>query len=225
MEHRFPHPSPTPENCFLSLNMVVFLPLLMTKIEILLKSPQKVFTVDDLAVLWQVSDRRKLAEVIKYYIRVKRLYKAFQGVYTLDQNYSELELAVNVFPPAYISYITALGIHGISFQYYEDIHVMATASKTVQLPSGKRIVFHQLKDQILFDETGLQRQENYLIASPERTICDTLYLQPTYVFDNLRSIDINTLQKVVKIYRNLALEKRIKKLTSLIKQEKADDAR
>lgn len=193
---------------------------MMTKIEILLKSPQKVFTVDDLAVMWQIPDRRKLAEVIKYYIRVCRLSKVFRGVYTLDQDYSELELAVHIFPPAYISFITALGIHGITFQYYESIHVMATASKTISLPSEKKIIFHQLKDEILFDKTGLQKEGNYLIASPERTICDTLYLKPTYTFDHLGGIDIEILSEVVAIYRNQALTNRINKLIPLIQQEK-----
>jgi len=196
----------------------------MTKIEILLRSPQKIFTVDDLAIMWQISDRRKLAEVIKYYLRVKRLFRVFRGVYALDQNYSEQELAVNLFPPAYISYITALGIHGISFQYYDSIHVMATASKTITLPLGKKIIFHQLKDEILFDETGLITEQNYLIASPERTICDTLYLQPTYVFDRLSGVNIQNLREVVAIYRNQALTKRVEKLISLIQQEEANHA-
>jgi predicted transcriptional regulator of viral defense system len=198
---------------------------MMTKIEILLKSPQKVFTVDDLAVMWQMPDRRKLAEVIKYYVRVRRLSKVFRGVYTLDEDYSELELAVNIFPPAYISYITALGIHGISFQYYESIHVMATASKTITLQSGKKVIFHQLKDEILIDQIGLQKEEGYLIASPERTICDTLYLRPTYTFDHLGGINIETLRAMVAIYRNQALTKRIEKLIPLIQQEKPIHAR
>ncbi|MBP9782050.1 hypothetical protein KBC89_05345 [Candidatus Woesebacteria bacterium] len=197
---------------------------MMTKIEILLKSPQKVFTVDDLAVMWQMPDRRKLAEVIKYYIRVRRLTKVFRGVYTLDQDYSELELAINIFPPAYISFITALGIHGITFQYYESIHVMATASKTITLSSGKKIIFHQLKDEILFDTTGLQKEENYLIASPERTICDTLYLKPTYTFDHLGDIDSAILREVAAIYRNQALTNRIEKLIPLIQRENSNHA-
>ena len=45
----------------------------MTKLEILHKSSQKIFTVNDLAVMWQVSERKKLWEVIKYYVRQKRL--------------------------------------------------------------------------------------------------------------------------------------------------------
>lgn len=197
----------------------------MTKIEILLKSPQKVFTVDDLAVMWQMPDRRKLAEVIKYYVRVHRLIKVFRGVYALDQDYSELELAVNIFPPAYISFITALGIHGITFQYYESIHVMATASKTITVSSGKKIIFHQLKDEILFDQTGLQKEANYLIASPERTICDALYLKPTYTFDHLGGIDIKILREVAAIYRNQALTNRIEKLIPLIQREKSNYVR
>ena len=109
-----------------------------------------------------------------------------------------------------------LGIHGINFQYHESLHVMALASKTIQLPKGKKIMFHKLKNEILFNETGLQREDNYLLASPERAICDTLYLEPSYTFDNLQGINSELLTEIAKIYKNKALVKRIKKIAENI---------
>lgn len=44
-----------------------------TNIEKLITSGKKVFTTDDLAVIWQISDRDKLIQRIKYYLRNHRL--------------------------------------------------------------------------------------------------------------------------------------------------------
>lgn len=181
----------------------------MTKIEILLRSSQTVFTVSDLAVLWQISERKKLWEVIKYYVRKKRLQKVYRGIYVIDPHYSPLELVVNLLPPAYISLETALGIHGINIQYQSDIHAISLTSKVITLPTGSRCVFHQVKDFILFDQTGLQQEKNFLLASPERAICDTFYLHPHFVFDNVHIVNTQKLLEVVTIYHNQSLKKRI----------------
>lgn len=191
----------------------------MTKIEILLHSPQTVFTVDDLAVLWKISERKRLWGIIKYYLRKKRLQKIYRGVYVLDAHYSNLELAVNLFAPAYISLETALGIHGINVQFKSDIQVMSLSSKVIILPEGDRFIFHKLKNSILFNQIGLLKEKNFFLASPERAICDTLYLQPHFVFDNLRKIDEKKLVELVSIYENQALTKRIQELLPLIEKD------
>src|SRR3990172_5467910 len=117
----------------------------MTKIEILLAAaPQTVFTIDDLGILWTMSDRPRLARLANYYVRIGRLHSVHKGVYALRENYSQLEAAVKIFPPAYISFTTALGHHGAYSQYEHDIHAMARASKTVTLPDGQTLHYHQL---------------------------------------------------------------------------------
>jgi hypothetical protein len=50
-----------------------------------------------------------------------------------------------------------------------------------------------------------------LIATPERAICDRLYLSPNYYFDNLENIDKEKLLEISQIYnKRVILE--IKKL-------------
>ncbi|KUK79862.1 MAG: hypothetical protein XD95_0076 [Microgenomates bacterium 39_7] len=189
----------------------------MTKIEKLLTSEQRVFTVDDLAVLWNMPDRKKLWESIKYYLRSERLKKIYSGVYVLaDREYDQLELAVNLFTPAYISFHTALAIHGVNFQYYSEVHAMALASKKIQF-NGQSFVYHQLKDEIFFNELGIEQKTAYKIASIERAVCDTLYLMPSMTFDVLDGVNPNKLQQVAQIYDNKSL---IKKAQKLLRDEK-----
>ena len=195
----------------------------MTKMEKLLRSAQKVFTVNDLAVLWQSTNRRRLFEIIKYYVRVGRLYTISRGVYATEPQSNNLEVAMKLFSPAYISYVTALGIHGINFQYDASIHAMASASKTIRIFSGETFVYHQIKARILFNEAGLIKEAEYWIASPERAICDTLYLSPDFYFDHPNTLNVEKIRSLVSIYRNAALIKRVNELIANIHLKEMED--
>jgi hypothetical protein len=46
-----------------------------------------------------------------------------------------------------------------------------------------------------------------MIASPERALCDRIYLTPQYYFDNLSNLNIGLLSKLSSIYnKRTALE-------------------
>ena len=195
-----------------------------TKIETLLLSPQTVFTVDDLAVLWKISERSKLWESIKYYLRTGRLRPIQRGVYSIVDDYSPFEAAVKIFPPAYISFITALAFHGTYFQYTDAIHVMARTSRRINLTDEHPIVYHQLKKEMLLNQDGLYKHEGYWIASLERAICDTSYLEPGFVFEHIDKANPGELERLSQLYENRALSKRIQKLISTVeeKEEQSD---
>lgn len=197
---------------------------MMTKMEILLSAaPQTVFSIDDLGVLWQMPERRKLARLVNYYVRTGRLHSVRRGVYALHEEYSPQEAAIKLFPPAYISYTTALGLHGATFQFERDIHAMARASKTIKLSDGRVYVYHQLKDEILLNREGVEKRDGYWLASLERAICDTSYLVPGFVFEHLDRVDPEKLQALVTIYKNQALRKRIQALCAEIQADRLGD--
>ena len=189
-----------------------------TKAEILLSAPQTIFTVDDLAVLWRMPDRAKLWESIKYYVRTNRLHKVQRGVYALSEDYSPLEAAVKLFPPAYVSHTSALAYHGSFFQYSSEIHLMAQASKRLEI-NGQAFVYHQLKNTVLLNQQGVEKVEGYWIASLERAICDTSYLVPGFVFEHLSNANPERMEQLSKLYGNKALVKRIKQMVAEIKEE------
>jgi predicted transcriptional regulator of viral defense system len=189
-----------------------------TKAELLLSVTQTVFTVDDLAVLWQVSNRARLWELIKYYIRTGRLQSIQRGVYTLSSEFSPFEAAMKLFPPAYISFTTALAYHGAFFQYSGEIHAMGQTSKRLEV-EGQVYVYHQLKNDILLNQQGIKKVEGFWIASLERAICDTSYLVPGFVFEHLGRVNTKKLEQLSKLYNNKALQHRINEIISIIKEE------
>lgn len=188
----------------------------MTRLEILLKSKQNIFTTDDLMVLWKVSNRREIIESVKDYVRRQRLFPLRRGIYLLTREYNKNELAQKLISPSYISYYTALAIHGIIFQKYSEIHSFSPYSKTFVIDEQK-YVFHMMSQEILHIQDGIMNFENYTIATPERAICDSLNLNKTIAFDNLRNVNIEKLESVSKIYKNKRLEADVKKLIDQIK--------
>lgn len=187
----------------------------MNKIEQLLRTGKNIFSISDLALYWQINQRRKLAENIKYYLRTKKLIPVKRGIYTLNNNYSEFELAQKLIPISYISFYTALAAHGIIFQYYPQIHSVALISKTF-LIRDKIYKYHQIKEDIFYYPLGIVKEKNYMIACPERAICDSLYLAPGLSFDNISKIDKDKIRQISSIYKNIRLEKEISRLTNYV---------
>jgi predicted transcriptional regulator of viral defense system len=190
----------------------------MTKIEKLLNSSLHVFTVQDLAVVWGISDKLKLWNNIRYYLRSNRLKRIHRGLYVVGA-YTSFEVAQKLITPSYISFYTALAVHGIIFQVYETIHSVALKSKTIMVGKEK-FVYHQLKDEIFFNKVGLRLVEtengrNYNIASPERAVCDSLYLVSGLSFDDLSPINMEKLRDIALIYKNSRLEREVEEIINL----------
>jgi len=197
---------------------VDYLPLQMTRLEKLQKTNLNIFTTDDLVILWEVENRREAIESVKDYTRRGRMFSIKKGVYSLTKEYDIKELSQKLITPSYISYYTALGIHGIIFQKYSEIHCMASYSKTFDIKEQK-FIYHKTTQEILHSQKGILIEANYTIANPERAVCDSLYLNSNSAFDNLRNVSIEKLQEVAKIYKNKRLEKDIEKLIQYIKKD------
>lgn len=186
----------------------------LRKIETLLASPARVFTVGDLAVAWRVPDEVSLYSNIHYYIRTGRLRSVYKGVYALG-DYTAVELGQKLVTPSYVSFYTALAAHGIIFQVYEEVHLMARISKRMVV-DGTPFVYHTLKGPIFFDYTGIEDRGTYSMAGPERAICDSLYLVPGLAFDSLRGVDRNRLVEIARLYGNKRL---VQDVARLVQQE------
>lgn len=187
----------------------------ITNIETLLLTGKRVFTIEDLAVIWRVSDRRKLIELIKYYVRQNRLTRLHKGVYAYGTDYTDFDIAQKLVPLSYVSLYSASLTYGLTFQHYESVFCVSLSSKKYFL-NGQTYVYHRVKEPIFYNQIGLINNGRYIIADKERTICDCLYVFPGLAFDNLRDIDREKLIKLSKIYDNSRLEKDIKKLLSMI---------
>lgn len=188
-----------------------------TNIEKLLTSGKKVFTTDDLAVLWGINERRKLIERIKYYLREGRLTSVYKGVYAYG-DYSSLELAQKLVPLSYISLYTAAQHHGLTFQYYSTVFCVSLKSKKYDI-DGQTFEYRKIKESAFYNDLGLEKSQGYTMANEERTICDLLYVFPDFAFDNLKKVDTSLLKQISLIYGNKRVERDVRRLIKTIESE------
>lgn len=187
----------------------------IANIEKLAISGKKVFTTDDLAIIWQISERRRLIERIKYYLRKKRLIHIHKGIYAYGEDYSPLDIAQKLVPLSYVSLYTTSQMHGLTFQFYSSIFCVSLKSKKYK-KEEQEYVYHKVKEVVFYNQLGLVDNGRYIIADKERTVCDCLYVFPGFSFDNLSGIDKEKLNILSKLYDNKRLEKEVEKLISAI---------
>lgn len=176
----------------------------------LYQSPNTILTIEDLALIWQESNKNNLKAKIAYYVKQSVLIRLTRGVFAKDKNYNHKELATSIYTPSYISFETALREAGIIFQHYDAIFVAGPWTRAIKI-DRIAINFRKLKDLVLFNSAGVENKGSYGIASPERAFLDMLYLFPKYYFDNLRAINWEKCFELVKIYDNRRLLERLKK--------------
>jgi hypothetical protein len=177
-------------------------------LSILLRSDNTVFTFKDLSLIWNETDINMAKKRVYRYTKMNKLYKIRKGIYAKDRNYDRLELANKIFTPAYISLETVLSREGIVFQHYDQIFNISYLSREISC-DGQAYVFHRMKNTILTNSLGIEKKKNYYIASKERAFMDTIYLNKSYHFDNLSSINWDICFQMLPIYDNKAMEKRL----------------
>jgi len=187
----------------------------IANIEKLALSGKKVFTTEDLAVFWQIPQRRRLIELIKYYLREERLTSIYKGVYAYGDDHTPLDIAQKLAPLSYVSLYTTSQMHGLTFQFYETTYCVSLTSKKYQI-GEKNFIYHRVKESIFYNQLGLVDNGRYIVADRERSITDCLYVFPGFSFDNLKGVDKEKLLTLSKIYNNKMLEKRVKALINLI---------
>lgn len=180
-----------------------------SSLETLLKTKQTIFAIRELAYLWHINNPDTLKSKIFFLVKNKKLIRLQRGVYALDNQFDEFELAGKLKSPSYISLETILAREGVVFQYSSDITSISNISKTIRC---KEIdyVYRKTKDRILFNKMGIIDSGAYFRANKERAVLDTIYLCKDYYFDNLRSLNWKKCFSLVKIYQTKAMEKRLK---------------
>ncbi len=176
----------------------------------LYQSNKTILTSKDLALVWEENDQIKLKDKISYYVRRGALIRLTRGVFAKDKNFNSKELATSLYTPSYISFETVLREAGVIFQHYDMIFVAAKWPKTMTV-NKYTITFRKLKDTVLFNSDGIESKDNYSIATPERAFLDMIYLSQNYYFDNLKGINWEKCDELVKIYNNKSLVKRLNK--------------
>ena len=173
----------------------------------LYSKPQTVFTLDEVSLYFPKIPYENLRSSIRYFTNVGKLKRLHQGIYAKNE-YNPLELANKLYKPSYISLETVLARGGETFQYYETIFVVSYLTREVTL-KDTNIQYRQIKGGVLTNPEGIEQKEGYFIATLERAFLDAVFIYRNYHFDNLGTIDWEKVDKLKRIYKSKAFEKRV----------------
>jgi hypothetical protein len=177
--------------------------------EAIFKCSRSVFKLRDIGMLTGATDADNLKAAANYYVSRGVIRNIRKGIYVKD-SYSVEELACRLYSPSYISLETVLRRAGIIFQYSSEVTAVSYLSRTVTV-DGNDIAYQKIKDSVLVESRGVEREGNVNVAIPERAFLDRLYLSKDYYFDNVDSLDRDTVDELLDIYGCKALEKRVRR--------------
>jgi len=182
-------------------------------LDTILRSEKSIFTFKDVILLWREDNTKSARVRLNYYVKKGNLLRLRRGIYAKDKNYNKLELATRIFTPSYISFETVLAKEGLIFQYQSTITVASYLSRDITI-DGQMYSYRKVKNSILTNSTEVKQTELTSIASKERAFLDTLYSNTDFYFDNIRSINWNTVNYLSPLYDNKRLLTKIKKLST-----------
>jgi predicted transcriptional regulator of viral defense system len=170
----------------------------MYRINELIKLDRKLYHSQDLAILWNISNKNTLYTTIKRYVKKGILISLYKGLYStvpvsqLDPY--ELGRAI-IHRYAYLSTESVLVQKGIIFQALYGYSFVSDISKKVTIGKNNYI-FRQLSEKYLTNSAGIEDHNGIYIASTERAIADMLYFNPKYHFDLNPQIDWNKVKQI-----------------------------
>lgn len=166
---------------------------------------KNIFSIKELALLWDISNKNTLYTTLKRYVEDDILYRIKNGVYSkksLDKLH-QFEIACAVAGSySYISTETVLALEGIIMQSVYDITTIG--KKTLKTTVGNHnITVRSLSEESLINRKGIYKKDNYYIATKERALADMQHYKRDYYFDNELSIDKKELKDInLAVYKN-----------------------
>ncbi|NOH04932.1 MAG: type IV toxin-antitoxin system AbiEi family antitoxin domain-containing protein [Chloroflexi bacterium] len=188
-------------------------------LETILRSSKTVFTLEDIALLWQEPGTQAVRVRLSYYVRRGKLYRIRKGLYAKDKNYSKLEVATRIFTPSYVSFETILAREGLIFQFHTQISVASYLTRDIEV-DGQIYSFRKIKMPILTHPMGVENKNETSFATRERAWLDTLYLRGEYQIDNPNGLDWNRIFDMLPIYHNQRMASRVRKLYKQLNRSK-----
>jgi hypothetical protein len=150
------------------------------------------------------------------YAQAGKLIRIRRSLYAKDKKYEKYELATKIYTPSYISFETVLAKAGVVFQFYSQIFVASYLTREI-IVDDQTYLYKRIRYPILTNHTGVESKRNYYIASPERAFLDVVYLSKNYYFDNLSPLNWENVFRILPIYKNKSLEKRVRNYHKSIK--------
>lgn len=174
-------------------------------------SKKTVFSVDDLRLLWGVENSAYLKTVIFRLVKRKVLIRIIRGLYGLDQEYNRFELANKIKIPSYVSLETVLSEENIIFRPREKTITSVSTNTISKQVENREYRYQKIADRIFLNPKGIIYKNTIVLATPERALCDQVYLFSGYRVDNIRPLDKEKLIDMARMYNKRVLRE-IKKI-------------
>lgn len=149
----------------------------------LLQYQKTVFTTEELKkIFWWTKDSSLLIKLSRYK-QAGKLLNPQKWIWTLPI-FSEEELVCTLFPQSYISLESILYEEGIIFQRYGDSTRVIRKNTRQKEFQNHHYYAYKIKDQIFLNSLGIREENHIRKATPERALCDLIYLQQKPQIDN-----------------------------------------
>jgi hypothetical protein len=169
-----------------------------------------VFRINDIAMLQGKIDNL-LFKKLNYYVKQGKLLNPRRGIYA-KKAYKLEELACILYTPTYISLDYVFQRNSINFQFDSAITNVTYQNREIEV-DNQTIRYRQIKREILVNPAGiLLNQNNINIATPERAFLDQIYLNKNSYFDNLNSLKIDKINKLLFVYDSKSFNMRVIKI-------------
>ena len=170
----------------------------MYRISELFRLNHRLYHTNDLAILWDITNKNTLYTTIKRYVQKGVLIPIYKGLYSTVPlaQVDPLELGKAIMHTyTYLSTETVLAEAGVITQVLYSYTFVSSLSRKVTVGSTS-FIFRQMKDEYLHNFAGISNQNGNFIASPERAVADMLYFNPHYHFDVPESIDFDKVKSI-----------------------------
>lgn len=170
-----------------------------------MKSGRALFHTQDLALLWGISKRETLYMTISRYIKSKVLFSIQKGLYSVlpPEKIDPLLLGPALLHDyCYLSTESILEREDLMPQMISSLTFVGTKSVDITKLEYS-YSFRRLKPEFLYNQAGIYKNGEVLMATVERAVADLWYFSPGYYLDNLKQIDI---KKVKMIQREVGYE-------------------
>ncbi len=155
----------------------------MDMISTLLKTEKSVFTLAELQDIFVDMTYKNLTTTLLRYKKQEKLLNPQKGIWMLPV-FSEEELACVLYPRGYISMETVLYDAGVIFQWYGSSTRVVRSNTREKIFHDHHYIARKIKDSILSNPLGVRQYHHCRKATPERALCDLLYLQKKVQIDN-----------------------------------------
>ncbi len=171
----------------------------MNIITTLIETGKTIFTNQELKEIVKIPTAKGFESFLYRAKKSKTLYNPIKGYRALP-NYEPMELACKIKKNTYISCETVLFKEGVFFQFYGNTFSCVTSDSRYYKIDGRLFPYYKIKSSILNNPIGIRDYDNYRIATPERALCDYIYLHPNGSIDAPESINQIRLKQILPIY-------------------------